>query len=194
MCGRTAAEVAKVFEDDIAQAKEKALAGAKVGENEPNHVDVYTEAEYELAKACQELAAGLLSTPLDQYEEQRESLSAKYKGMDMVEQLVRLPKKKNPIAQSVRNKNIGDRVKEIVGTYEKAREVDRVRSEKRQKIEESYNALPEQVEWMRRLPVRLTRSGMKESPQSLRVEVSICVACAAWEPDLSEAKNRQCPP
>jgi len=194
VCGRTAAEVANVFEDDIAQAKEKELAKAKVGENEPNHADVYTEAEYELAKACQHLAHDLLSTPLDEYEEQRELLSTKYKGMETLDRLLRLPPKKNPIDNGRRQNTINDRIATIVGTYEDARKVDRMRSEKRQQIESRFLAVRSDTEWIRRFPVKLRKPGVKSSLPNLNLEVAICIACSAWEADLDEVKHRQCPP
>lgn len=193
LCGRTATEVAEVFEDDIAEEKHKALTGATVKRDEPNHADVYSEQEYELAKACQQLAPGLLSTPLEQYEKQRESLSTRYKGMETVDQLLRIPFKKNPTSIGGRQKTLKERVAAIVGTYEKARNIDRVRSEKRQQIEERFNALASEVEWIRQIPVKLRKPDGTASLPNLNIKMPVCIVCAAWEPHMDEVRHRQCP-
>jgi hypothetical protein len=96
VCGRTSAEVAEFFESDIRQEMERIVDREQVGVDAPNPADVYSKEEYGLAKACEDLADGLLSTPVDEYDANRESLSAKYTGIETLDRLLLLPLRKNP--------------------------------------------------------------------------------------------------
>ena len=200
VCGRTSAEVAEFFESDIRREKERIVNREQLGADAPNPADVYSKEEYELAKACENLADGLLSTPVDEYEAKRESLSTKYTGIETLDRLLLLPLRKNPAGIGVAQKTLADRVKAVIATYEKARDIDGRRAERRKEIENGFRTLAAETEWMRQTPIQVPQpqalrgAGRKMYSPHLSLKTTLCIVCAAWEPEVQALKNSPASP